>query len=100
TTHRKSTPIDVHGVTRGKEIRMMCRRKALPAAWLACLYSVIVMAPLVSTTERSFPRLDSTILVAQASASSPPPVSAATGGPKSAEELSKELSNPIASLIS
>jgi hypothetical protein len=79
---------------------MLCRRKALPTAWLASLAAVMAMAPRVSAAERSFPRFDAMSLAAQVPASSAPPGSAATGRTKSAEELSKELSNPIASLIS
>jgi hypothetical protein len=58
------------------------------------------MARLAVAAEPSFLRIDPELMLAQTPASSAPSETAETGGPASAEDLAKKLSNPVASLIS
>ena len=73
---------------------------SFPAAVVACLCAMAVMARLAATAESSFLRLDPALLVAQTPSPARTSDGATTGESANAGELAKELSNPIASLIS
>jgi hypothetical protein len=66
---------------------------------LAGMYCVVAVVHL-AVAQSFLQRLDSPLLLAQSPTPSPTAEPSATGGPASAEELAKKLSNPIASLIS
>ena len=78
---------------------MSCR-SAFHVAVVTCMYGVASVARLAAAAEPSWLMHDPPYLSAQTPASSTPAESTTTGGPASAEELAKKLSNPIASLIS
>jgi hypothetical protein len=92
---RSSKPI----ISTREEISAMSHRSTFHAAVVACMCCAALMARLAAAEPTSL-RIDPALMSAQTPASSAPSEPTTTGGPASAEELAKKLSNPIASLIS
>jgi hypothetical protein len=67
---------------------------------VTCLCGVALVARVVDAAAPSALPRDPTLLWAQTPSSPSPAHTGATGGAASAEDLAKQLSNPIASLIS
>ncbi len=75
-------------------------RSLLRAVVLVGLGCLTIVARLAAAAEPSWQRHDPPRLSARVPAASTTSETATTGGPASAEELAKKLSNPISSLIS
>jgi hypothetical protein len=67
---------------------------------MACLCGAALLARLANAAESSFLQMDPTLRFAQTPVLPRTSETTTTGGAASAEELAKELANPIASLIS
>ena len=78
----------------------MSHTRMLRMLVVTCLCGVALVARLVDVAEPSALQLDPALLWAQTPSSPSPADARATGGSASAEDLAKQLSNPIASLIS
>jgi hypothetical protein len=78
----------------------MFHRTLVHAAVVVCICVISVLTHLADAAESSLLRLDPALRFAKTPASSAPSETATTGGPASAEELAKKLSNPVSSLIS
>ena len=78
----------------------MSHTRVLHAVVVTCLCGVALVARVVDAAAPSALQLDPTLLWAQTPSSPSPADTRATGGAASAEDLAKQLSNPIASLIS
>jgi hypothetical protein len=78
----------------------MSHTRVLQAVVVTCMCGVALVARVVDAAASSALRRDPTRLWAQTPASPSPSDARATGGSASAEDLAKQLSNPIASLIS
>jgi hypothetical protein len=78
----------------------MSHTRVLQAVVVTCLCGVALVARVADAAAPSALQMDPTRLWAQTPASPSPSDARATGGAASAEDLAKQLSNPIALLIS